>query len=61
MNNKVCKNCKIQKDIDSFYKNKKSKDDLQSSCKECTNQAAILWKINNPEKIKIIKITRIEA
>jgi hypothetical protein len=55
MNNKVCKNCKIQKDLDSFYKNKKNKDNLQSSCKQCTNQAANLWRINNPEKIKINK------
>lgn len=52
---KTCKTCKLQKDINDFHKNKNNKDNLQSSCKECTNQAANLWRINNPEKIKINK------
>jgi len=32
---KVCKNCKIEKDISEFYKDKYAKDGLCNRCKDC--------------------------
>ena len=33
---KICKNCKIEKDIDSFYIKRSNPDGKQSVCKICT-------------------------
>ena len=37
---KLCKKCNEWKPESQFHKNSKSKDNLASSCKKCTNQAA---------------------
>ena len=37
-NMKTCSKCKCQKDSDSFYKSKKSKDGLQVYCKSCSKE-----------------------
>jgi hypothetical protein len=56
MTTKVCKTCKLEKDTVYFSKNKNSKDNLQPSCKKCMVVSANLWKLNNPEKVKINKV-----
>jgi len=35
---KICKKCKIEKDINLFFKNKSSKDGFRSECKECNKK-----------------------
>lgn len=35
---KICKKCNIDKELDEFYKNKKSKDGYNHSCKECDGE-----------------------
>jgi predicted Fe-S protein YdhL (DUF1289 family) len=35
---KICKGCKIEKDIDSFYNKKTNPDGKQSVCKICTKR-----------------------
>lgn len=52
MKTKVCKNCKISKKINKFYKRSQSKDKLRSFCKECDNVLATKWAVENPEKRK---------
>jgi hypothetical protein len=51
MNIKICTKCKIEKTIDSFNKDPRTKDGLGYWCKECTQ---INWFKHNPQKtIKI--------
>lgn len=52
---KICKTCCVEKDAIEFSKNKNSKDNLQPSCRKCMTKKANLWRLNNPEKIKINK------
>lgn len=47
---KLCKFCNKILDIDSFYKNKSSKDGLYSVCKECKCINNKIWKKNNKLK-----------
>jgi hypothetical protein len=47
---KVCIVCKIAKDADEFYPQKKSKDKLACYCKDCTKKKASKWKKDNPER-----------
>ena len=64
---KICKRCSIEKDLNSYNKNIKSKDGLQSYCKDCVslygskyrslNKEKLsskkkLWKLNNKDKTK---------
>jgi len=66
-NYKICSQCKENKSIETFYKNKQCKDGLHSKCKLClkTNHQKYYinnredirekskeWKLNNPEKFK---------
>lgn len=67
MRKKVCSKCGIEKELDKFHKNKKSKDGVKSVCKICRidetkiyyqkNSIKILryvqeYRLNNSEKIK---------
>lgn len=45
---KICSKCLILKPFTDFYKNKKSKDGLRSSCIKCGNE----YKLSNKNKIK---------
>ena len=64
---KICRRCNIEKDLNSYNKNIKSKDGLQSYCKDCVslygskyrslNKEKLsskkkLWKLNNKDKTK---------
>ena len=40
METKVCRDCQIEKPLDDFYKNPKTKDGRVSYCKPCNNQRA---------------------
>ena len=51
---KICTICKIEKDINLFPKRKKALDGYRNQCKICKNKQLLLWKKNNPEKLKII-------
>jgi hypothetical protein len=52
---KICKYCKIEKELIDFSKNKNTKDNLQPSCRKCMSDVSKLWKLNNIEKSKEIK------
>jgi hypothetical protein len=45
MDKKKCKTCSIEKDLDSFWKNKRNKDGKETNCIECMKV-----KNNTPEK-----------
>ena len=49
---KLCKTCGIEKHLDEFNKNSKTKDGLQGKCKECNKSYLKQWVIDNPEKLK---------
>lgn len=48
MNTKVCTQCKQQKDLINFNKNKRQKDRLQTTCKNCQKR----YNQNNKDKLK---------
>jgi hypothetical protein len=47
---KLCKKCGIIKPFSQFSTDKKSRDKLKYSCKECNMMRLRLWRDNNPEK-----------
>lgn len=47
---KKCSNCKTDKDIKLFSKNKSKKDGLNTNCKECHKIYRDLYYVNNKEK-----------
>lgn len=49
-NMKVCSTCKIKKRPSDFYRNKNTKDGLQSNCKECANISALKSHRKNKDK-----------
>ena len=49
---KLCKTCGIEKHLDEFNKNSKTKDGLQGKCKECNKSYLKPRVIDNPEKLK---------
>lgn len=60
---KKCCECKIEKDISCFGRNRARKDQLQSLCKECDNIRATKYHHKNKEKlwpqIKARKLKRV--
>jgi lipocalin len=50
MATKKCYQCKEEKDISEFWKDKCKSDGLQSACRTCSKK----WRTNNPELYKII-------
>ena len=46
---KICSKCKIEKDLEEFYKDSRSKDGKQSMCKTCIKK---YYKDNKPERLK---------
>jgi len=49
---KVCGHCKIEKDIDSFGKDKGEKDNKCRTCKVCMNEQGKRYREKNPGKAK---------
>ena len=47
---KTCSGCKVEKSLESFYKNKNMRDGYQSQCKACANEASARSEKKNPEK-----------
>jgi len=53
---KKCKICQVEKPINEFYKNSRSKDGLHSKCKKCKLAYEQYWYKINPEyKKNIVK------
>jgi len=52
MKTKKCSKCKIEKELSSFSKNKRNKDDLCFQCKECRSKISKKYRDNNIEKEK---------
>lgn len=53
METKICRKCKLDKDINEFSKKNTSKDGKQNICKYCDKQESKKWKENNKEKVKL--------
>lgn len=49
---KKCTKCGIEKTIDEFYKDKKSKDGRKTDCKKCRLISVKKWVKDNPDKAK---------
>lgn len=48
---KCCSKCKVKKPLESFGKDKKTKDGHNCYCKECARIKSRLYRINNLEKV----------
>lgn len=48
---KICTNCKIEKELDDFYKDKKSKDGRLPRCARCTREYISEWNVRKRKKI----------
>jgi hypothetical protein len=48
-----CSKCGLEKELTSFYKNKKNKNGLSKKCKGCDDVRLKLWNKNNPEKKRV--------
>jgi hypothetical protein len=46
---KICSRCKIEKPRSGFYKNARTKDLLQSSCKSCRSEIEKTYRDNNKQ------------
>jgi hypothetical protein len=53
---KVCKNCNTNKDLHSFYKDKRAQDGLCASCKDCHKIRVSKYYFSNLEKVKADKL-----
>jgi hypothetical protein len=52
METKKCTSCQEDLSLLSFGKNKKTKDGLQSICKQCTNSLVKTWRESNSDKAR---------
>jgi hypothetical protein len=52
MKNKICNCCKIEKDINEYYNNKKFIDNKSPTCKKCVKEKALKYYYDNKEDIK---------
>ena len=57
---KVCNRCKEKKKLSEFNKNKKSKDNLQRTCRNCTKEQHDIWYKDNKET-QILKNKKVRA
>lgn len=55
MGSKYCSGCGVEKELDHFYRHKKSKDGHQGYCKPCANIKLNDYRKNNPTVIKTIR------
>lgn len=49
---KICNECKIEKSVSLFYKDKRRKDGLAYQCKDCKKMEVAKSRITNPERWK---------
>ncbi len=52
METKICKKCKIEKDVSFFGKNRQHKNGISNFCKLCNNKKIEKYRNSNKEKIK---------
>lgn len=52
MEKKICRKCKLEKDVCEFYKHSKNPNIYRGQCKKCMNSDSVLHYSNNKEKIK---------
>lgn len=50
MARRICYTCKLEKDLDDFYKDKRKKDGHMFQCKECHKQQSRQWKKDNRDR-----------
>jgi hypothetical protein len=48
--NKICNTCNIEKPLDLFYKDRKSKDGFRNNCKTCQDISRSIWSEKNKER-----------
>jgi len=58
---KICTNCKGNKCLSEFPKNKKSKDGYGSWCKQCHSNKQLQWHKNHPEQAKLRRALSIDT
>lgn len=44
---KICKECKLPKELTEFYKDRLSADGHRNNCKECKNKKTLKWRDEN--------------
>jgi hypothetical protein len=49
---KQCTKCKVEKSLDSFPPNKRTKDQKCSWCRSCHSEKTRLYRLNNIDKVK---------
>lgn len=52
LDSKVCVMCGVEKPLEEFYKNSRSRDGKQRECKTCNNVKTAQWRAKNPERNK---------
>lgn len=55
MNTKLCRQCGIEKELSSFYVNKRAPDGLFAICRTCHRARDTEWKKNNPDRAREIQ------
>jgi hypothetical protein len=50
-NYKLCGKCKLEKEYNSFSKDKNTKDGFQNSCKECKKKYKKEWALSNKKRV----------
>jgi len=53
---KVCSKCKVEKELEEFYKDKTRRDGLHNMCKECRDLLNAKWRAENPEKVRAYRV-----
>lgn len=48
---KMCNNCRTEKSLDNFHRQKTSKDGKQSRCKECAINLTLRWQAENKDRV----------
>lgn len=50
MSMRICNVCKVNKPFSDFFRNKKFPGGIAYTCKPCNMEAALRWKLENPER-----------
>lgn len=51
---KACKDCKVEKPLSEYHKNKNTKDGVTIICKPCATARSRKWQSANPEKVRAV-------
>ena len=52
---KVCSKCKVEKDLDQYYRGKRYKDGYRSACKPCELKRGAKWRESNSDHHRSLK------